>query len=558
MKVCSLHFKNDDFFFGGAHINKINRLRKTAVPSQNLPVCSHDCILSPTQMQWHLDREQRLQNRAKNKSVQKAVKHVEELPDLTAGGSVMIANTPPSGRSLAGRKRVLRKRSATVKKLKKVEEELAKYRRKVTRYKTKYYKLKRKLTKQKKKVSPRSRVEELTKGQNINKEIKQRLIFGEVLKIQLQHNFETLGGNEVKCDLIKDLQKALPQYMVHVSNMKQQYKTIRGLKKNLNHEVECLIHVDFSENYTCKYFREVQSAHFGGAKPQISTYAVICDGPSTQYRNKSMFQLIGTELVNILGIEEISWNYFESGHGKGAVDGVGGRLKRTADRLVACGYDIQNFVSLISHLKDACPGIHIETVVEEDFTKFDNTLPASLKPFKGTMKVHQVCWADKTPKSLSIRRLSCGECSFDKECKHYGLGNFEILRNSVEKLNYSDVYSDSDAENESCRTEKNNTFIIDLEDCHKQGFIVVEWPKNSKMYYIGQIQDYDKMTSLLVNFMKRIPSLKNNLLFIWPEDRDQERVDLDMILTIIKPPQFLRRERYVFDDQEILRSITLK
>ncbi|KAF2880619.1 hypothetical protein ILUMI_25559 [Ignelater luminosus] len=90
MKVCSLHFKNDDFFFGGAHINKINRLRKTAVPSQNLPVCSHDCILSPTQMQWHLDRVQRLQNRAKNKSVQKAVKHVEELPDLTAGGSVMI------------------------------------------------------------------------------------------------------------------------------------------------------------------------------------------------------------------------------------------------------------------------------------------------------------------------------------------------------------------------------------------------------------------------------------------------------------------------------------
>ncbi|KAF2898575.1 hypothetical protein ILUMI_07603 [Ignelater luminosus] len=56
------------------------------IPSQNLPVYSHDCILSPTQMHWHLHREQRLQNRAKNKSVQKAVEHVEELPDLTAGG----------------------------------------------------------------------------------------------------------------------------------------------------------------------------------------------------------------------------------------------------------------------------------------------------------------------------------------------------------------------------------------------------------------------------------------------------------------------------------------
>ncbi|KAF2896865.1 hypothetical protein ILUMI_09309 [Ignelater luminosus] len=115
------------------------------------------------------------------------------------------------------------------------------------------------------------------------------------------------------------------------------------------------------------------------------------NGPSTQYRNKSMFQLIGTELANILRTEEISWNYFEGRHGKGAVDGVGSCLKRTADRLVACG-----------------------------------------------------------------------------------LGNFEILRSSVEKLNYSNVYSDSDAENENCRTEKNNTFIIDLEDCHKQDFIAVE------------------------------------------------------------------------------------
>ncbi|KAF2891232.1 hypothetical protein ILUMI_14941, partial [Ignelater luminosus] len=85
MKVCSLHFKNDDFVFGGAHINKIKRLKKTAVPSLNLSVRSHDCILSPTQMQKHLDREQRLQNRDKKKSVQKAVEHVEGLPDLTAG-----------------------------------------------------------------------------------------------------------------------------------------------------------------------------------------------------------------------------------------------------------------------------------------------------------------------------------------------------------------------------------------------------------------------------------------------------------------------------------------
>lgn len=38
----------------------------------------------------------------------------------------------------------------------------------------------------------------------------------------------------------------------------------------------------------------------------------------------------------------ISWNYTEAGHDKGPMDGVGGALKREADKMVAHGADIQN------------------------------------------------------------------------------------------------------------------------------------------------------------------------------------------------------------------------
>lgn len=31
----------------------------------------------------------------------------------------------------------------------------------------------------------------------------------------------------------------------------------------------------------------------------------------------------------------ITWNFFEASHGKGAPDGVGGALKKLADRIVA-------------------------------------------------------------------------------------------------------------------------------------------------------------------------------------------------------------------------------
>ena len=37
------------------------------------------------------------------------------------------------------------------------------------------------------------------------------------------------------------------------------------LKENLK-ENECLIHVDFSENYECKMSREIQTMHFGESK----------------------------------------------------------------------------------------------------------------------------------------------------------------------------------------------------------------------------------------------------------------------------------------------------
>lgn len=36
------------------------------------------------------------------------------------------------------------------------------------------------------------------------------------------------------------------------------------------------------------------------------------------------------------------WSFFESGHGKGAADGIGETLKQIADRIVSCGTDISD------------------------------------------------------------------------------------------------------------------------------------------------------------------------------------------------------------------------
>lgn len=66
---------------------------------------------------------------------------------------------------------------------------------------------------------------------------------------------------------------------------------------------------------------------------------IFSDGPTTQYRQKCNFFMFSTELHK-LGFSYAEWNFFESGHGKGIPDAVGGSLKRKADSKVKFGCDI--------------------------------------------------------------------------------------------------------------------------------------------------------------------------------------------------------------------------
>ena len=48
----------------------------------------------------------------------------------------------------------------------------------------------------------------------------------------------------------------------------------RQIKLNLGDDV-CLLHIDFSENYACKYNQEIQSVHFGGSHKQASLHTGV-------------------------------------------------------------------------------------------------------------------------------------------------------------------------------------------------------------------------------------------------------------------------------------------
>ena len=70
----------------------------------------------------------------------------------------------------------------------------------------------------------------------------------------------------------------------------------------------------------------------------VKTVHIWSDGPSSQFKN----QYVAAALpwlqaeTNI----QVDWNFFATSHGKGAVDGIGGTIKRLAGRCVVTGTSI--------------------------------------------------------------------------------------------------------------------------------------------------------------------------------------------------------------------------
>ena len=81
----------------------------------------------------------------------------------------------------------------------------------------------------------------------------------------------TKGGSLVT--LVNKTNKALDTMLAHTYRIHHQYKTIKSLKDNLP-EDHCIMHVNYSEHWSCKYSKEITYVHFGASQQQ----AMLHDG----------------------------------------------------------------------------------------------------------------------------------------------------------------------------------------------------------------------------------------------------------------------------------------
>ena len=289
-----------------------------------------------------------------------------------------------------------------------------------------------------------------------------RTIKDESKQIMITAKEETEGSVGDLIDTCKDL---LVRYKKHTFNIVHQHKQYRNLRQNMK-ENECLIHIDFAENYACKLSDEIQSMHFGASKKQVTlhtgvayvgpnakatsfctvsdslqhgpgaiwahldpvldniqskhaleTVHVFSDGPTTQYRQRGNFFLF-TQNMAKRGILKATWNFFEAGHGKGAPDGVGAAVKRHADRLVLQGKDIVDATSLYKELhEDTSINMYLIESKQVEH-EVDSLFSLKIATVPGTMAVHQILWEAKNVQTIRYRDISC-ICELHHFCECY-------------------------------------------------------------------------------------------------------------------------------------------
>ena len=259
----------------------------------------------------------------------------------------------------------------------------------------------------------------------------------------------------------------LDEFKQHVDRVHVQYEQIKLLKQTLP-EHHFIIQLDFAENYTCRSHEEVQSAYFNQSSvtlhpmvvywkghdgtlhhksfvtvsdelshkastvlafiddlvpelklidPQLQMIHYWSDSPSSQYRNKYIFDAVANHF-DTYGCQA-RWNYFESGHGKGPCDGLGGTSKRMADEASRSGRCvITNARDFYQWGKTSNMTNVTFRFVSKDTCEAKANLVASrsVKSVAGTMKLHSVVGLGKSKIMHRSTSCYCSRCLVGDMC----------------------------------------------------------------------------------------------------------------------------------------------
>lgn len=406
-----------------------------------------------------------------------------------------------------------------------------------------------------------------------------------------------------KEDFIAHVTGQMNEFKEHVTRIKTQYAEMKQLKQQLppNH---CIVHMDFAENYSCKSVQEIQSAYWNKTsvtihpvviyykvdgsdemlhksiiiisdemghntstvlsiidkivpeikmiKPNVSCIHYWTDSPTSQYRNKGIFNAVANH-KHVHGISA-KWNYWEAGHGKGPCDGIGGTSKRMADEAVRTGkVTIQDPMDFFAWTQS--PYCNLKSIkfiflsTEDCQKKFQEVSGQRLRPIPGTMKLHAVAGQDDSVTSIAVRNTSCycGTCLSETfTCNSWRIES--LVQNRGQGRDNEDMLERTST-NECTPGPVPNESRALAETYHTDEFVAAKY---GNACYVGKVLTIDiEDDTLEISFLEQ-----KKQMFQWPFRPDVIWVEIkDIICTIAAPEPSGKSKRMLKIKEEDLKKI---
>ena len=289
----------------------------------------------------------------------------------------------------------------------------------------------------------------------------------------------------VSC-VFDELKNQVNRFLIHRYIKRKQAAHMEKILHNCDGE-SILLQIDFSENASLMMQNEIQSAHWNHSQvtiftahawidennkesfalisncldhtkeavytfmtflykyllekyPSIKLINTFSDGAASQFKQRYLFSNIPLWEINLK--IQILWHFFATSHGKGAVDGIGGTVKRSVWRSVKAGADAPiDAVSYSEIAKDRNPNINVIYIsADEVKTQSDPMTDRwnAVLPVANTLKLHCI-------RSQSSTKLSVSITSSDNEFTVVDLFKSDDSDSETDNCNDNDVEEQKEA-----------------------------------------------------------------------------------------------------------------
>lgn len=262
---------------------------------------------------------------------------------------------------------------------------------------------------------------------------------------------------DAKANFVEMFDGKFQELRQHVGRVTNQYQHLNLLKEKMPPKTEITCQMDYSENFACTHQDEISQAFYDRNQisihpmvvhykedegrlqhqsyvgisevkshtapttfaflrklvplvkdllPQIEIIHYITDSPTSQYRNKSVVKIVANHAVFFPSVT-CTWDYLESGHGKGPCDGVGGAIKRYAENAVKKGHLISNAVEFYNWALESNEKMKFVYVSKQEVDQAERSL-RNAELVKGVSKCHTM---RPFAGHIYLRDMSCySEC----------------------------------------------------------------------------------------------------------------------------------------------------